>query len=140
MFQITNTFKAMDTDGSGKIELPEFIKQFEEEGFNNKDGVLDIVFAIMDMDGNGYLDKNEFSKLFLFIDQNYSENMEFSEMLSKVADLDGNGIISFDELTQFCKSLNIPIPKNIVKQVGDGVPVSQFNTFLKQVLQMKKKK
>ena len=71
MFQITNTFKAMDTDGSGKIELPEFVNQFEEEGFDNKDGVLDIVFAIMDMDGNGYLDKNEFSKLFLFIDQNY---------------------------------------------------------------------
>ena len=78
MTQISNTFKLMDTDGSGKIELKEFIKQFESEGFDNKDHVLDIVFAIMDMDGNGFLDKNEFSKLFVFIEQNYKENMEFS--------------------------------------------------------------
>jgi hypothetical protein len=36
--------------------------------------------------------------------------------------------------------MNVPMPKNIQKKVGNGIPTAEFNEFLKDVMKLKMKK
>jgi len=100
---LTAVFAAVDDDGSGQIEYPEFLKGF---GLDNTP-LCQKIFYIFDEDHSGFLDYYEFLKA---IDR--YRKMTYDERLAwcfKVYDLDDSGYIDRDELCAIVMDVNYAI-------------------------------
>ena len=108
--QLADTFKAIDTNGDGKLSkqelLEEFLKTMTEEQAADE---VERIFGSADMDQNGYLDYSEFLTATLKKETMISKkNLEAT---FQIFDRDGDGSISAEEL----KSL---LGENILSEDG----------------------
>ena len=61
--ELTELFKLMDSDHSGKIDYTEFIAATMGRSHYMKDSKLRSVFHMVDTDGSGKIDKNELKNI-----------------------------------------------------------------------------
>merc|ERR1711998_185071 len=96
----------VDTDGSGMIEIDEFIQLMvmkeKAAGFSQEDEIR-AVFEIFDTDKNGSISHEELRKGMAKFGEYLSEG-EVTELIKDI-DLDGNGELDFNEFHQFVLSL-----------------------------------
>ena len=90
---------AVDADGSGSIDFPEFLKmmanKFKEE---SKEEEIREVFRVFDRDGNGFVTPSELRCVLCNIGEKLSDE-EIEEMIND-ADMDGDGSINYEEFVK----------------------------------------
>ncbi|XP_045798396.1 calmodulin-like isoform X4 [Trifolium pratense] len=89
----------VDTDGNGTIEFGEFLnfmarKMKETEAEDE----LKEAFWVFDKDKDGYISPNELRSVLRIIGEKVTE--EELEQMIKTADLDGNGLIDYQEFVR----------------------------------------
>ena len=100
LLKITNfllsNFKAMDTDESGKIDLPEFLHMMAKRiaDTNLEEDVLE-AFKVFDKDGNGFITARELKLVMSNLGESLTEQ-EVEAMIIEV-DMDGDGCINYAE-------------------------------------------
>lgn len=90
-------FNAVDTDGSGEIDLAEFTKFFNAvQGcdFSDDKVGLKVLYKLIDADGDGKLTKEEITSFFKRVG-----NEALAEQVMK-GDADGDGFITLEEFVQ----------------------------------------
>lgn len=106
--QLRARFDDLDEDGSGKVDLPEFMAFSLREALRRSKGRAVDLFRIWDEDGSGYIDVNEFGKavvalgfvagrhdvkrLFDTFDEDRSGQIDYKEMAAVLRK--GNGSAS----------------------------------------------
>lgn len=134
--QLREVFKAMDTNGDGKLSREELLNQFSGTMGDAAVEEVDRIMAEVDSDHNGYIDYTEFLKATLDVRTIMStENMRRAFDLF---DKDGSQSISASELKKVMAGEVLSENKlweSIVKEVdqnGDGV--IDFNEFQQIIL------
>ncbi len=87
---------AMDTDESGKIDLPEFLHMMSKRiaDINLEDDITQ-AFKVFDRDGNGVISARELKHVMANIGESLTD-FEVEEMIRE-ADMDGDGAINYAE-------------------------------------------
>ena len=87
---------AMDTDESGKIDLPEFLHMMAKRisDTNLEEDILE-AFKVFDRDGNGFITAKELKLVMSNLGESLSEE-EVEAMIIEV-DMDGDGRINYAE-------------------------------------------
>eukprot|EP00093_Oithona_nana_P006021 06021.XXX_42047_41514_1 [CDS] Oithona nana genome sequencing. len=87
---------AMDTDESGKIDLPEFLHMMAKRiaDTNLEEDVLE-AFKVFDKDGNGFITARELKLVMSNLGESLTEE-EVEAMIIEV-DMDGDGCINYAE-------------------------------------------
>ena len=87
---------AMDTDESGKIDLPEFLHMMAKRisDTNLEEDILE-AFKVFDRDGNGFITAKELKLVMSNLGESLSEE-EVEAMIIEV-DMDGDGCINYAE-------------------------------------------
>ncbi|XP_040583260.1 calmodulin-A [Lepeophtheirus salmonis] len=94
--ELQDLYLSMDTDGSGTIDLPEFIQSMAKRlARNNFEDEITEAFKVFDKDGNGLISSNELKCVM----SNIGEILKDDEVeaLIKEADVDGDGSINYAE-------------------------------------------
>eukprot|EP00928_Gymnodinium_smaydae_P039095 TRINITY_DN26793_c0_g1_i1.p1 TRINITY_DN26793_c0_g1~~TRINITY_DN26793_c0_g1_i1.p1 ORF type:complete len:571 (-),score=84.62 TRINITY_DN26793_c0_g1_i1:15-1661(-) len=91
--RIRDTFKAMDTNGDGKLTLAEFKDGL---GDDRDDPDIDLLIQQMDTDGSGSIEWTEF--LAALASQRLRSCRDACEDAFEILDVDGDGRISLDEV------------------------------------------
>ena len=86
----------MDTDESGKIDLPEFLHMMSKRisDTNLEEDILE-AFKVFDKDGNGVISARELKVVMANLGETLTET-EVEAMISD-ADMDGDGCINYAE-------------------------------------------
>eukprot|EP00297_Palpitomonas_bilix_P004028 CAMPEP_0113902098 /NCGR_PEP_ID=MMETSP0780_2-20120614/21646_1 /TAXON_ID=652834 /ORGANISM="Palpitomonas bilix" /LENGTH=731 /DNA_ID=CAMNT_0000894835 /DNA_START=306 /DNA_END=2501 /DNA_ORIENTATION=- /assembly_acc=CAM_ASM_000599 len=90
-FQLRNSFKHFDKDGSGEIDLDEFECVLRDFGLEVKGKELETLFQYYDVDGNGGVDYYEFIDTMMPRDYSTKEHPLGSSILVKPYQLQGDG-------------------------------------------------
>ena len=87
---------AMDTDESGKIDMPEFLHMMSKRmaDINLEEDILQ-AFKVFDKDGNGVISARELKHVMANMGETLSDT-EVEAMIGE-ADLDGDGCINYAE-------------------------------------------
>jgi calmodulin len=87
---------AVDADGSGTIDFPEFLKMMANK-VKDEDSEEEIreTFRVFDKDGNGYVSPAELRHVLGNIGEKLTDD-EIDEMIRE-ADVDGDGSINYEE-------------------------------------------
>merc|ERR1719277_1641136 len=93
--------RAIDTDGSGKVDYTEFIAATLDHKEYTSKSVLWQAFRVFDKDGDGCITKRELTQVLQMDDLKDSKKLD--EIIDEV-DLDGDGNISFDEFSKMMLS------------------------------------
>nr|ACO11495.1 Calmodulin [Caligus rogercresseyi] len=94
--ELQDLYVSMDTDGSGTIDLPEFIQSMAKRlARNNLEDEITEAFKVFDKDGNGLISSKELKVVM----SNIGEILKDDEVeaLIKEADVDGDGSINYAE-------------------------------------------
>ena len=100
-------FKNIDTDQNGYIEYEEFIRAAVDKEYFLSGNFLKFAFDYFDRDKNGEISFAEVKQLFYQNDNN-KHNAEAQKQLMKnfkEIDINGDGILSFDEFSKMCKKM-----------------------------------
>lgn len=89
---LMDVIRHLDTDGSGNIDYTEFIAATLTKKQYMKREVMWAAFRVFDKDGDGTITKAELAQIL-----NEQENMEYVESMVREVDLNGDGVISFEE-------------------------------------------
>ena len=89
-------FRALDADGSGKIDQYEFISYSLRDALKRSKGKAIDVFRVWDQDNSGYIDLQEFSKAIVAL--GFCCSKEDIKTLFEQLDEDGSGTIEYQEL------------------------------------------
>jgi calcium-dependent protein kinase len=87
---VASIFDAVDIDGDGKLDYSEFCAAAMREGTYRREEALRTAFRVFDRDGNGEISRNELASSLTLL----ADDLDF--LMSEV-DLDGDGVLSFDE-------------------------------------------
>lgn len=90
-------FKMFDASGDGKIQPEEFKEALTAQGIEVQSEIYDLAFYLIDSDGNGYIDSKEFNRFFMDFALAGSD-ADFYDIIGCAADLNGDGVISLNEL------------------------------------------
>lgn len=103
LHELHRSFTGFDKNGDGRISFDEF-KQISSEltGSDGEDQNVKDIFESVDLDGSHYLDYTEF--LAACVDQRIESQEAACWAAFRVFDTDGNGLISFDELSDVIKN------------------------------------
>ena len=100
--ELDTMMKEVDEDGSGEIEFNEFLalmakrSKFGVSGSGGEDWME--AFKVFDKDGDGYISPGKLQHVMVNLGENMSTE-EVHEMVME-ADLDGDGLINFDEFVK----------------------------------------
>ncbi|KAI0233811.1 Calcineurin subunit B type 1 [Lamellibrachia satsuma] len=112
-----------DTDGNGEVDFKEFIEgislfsvkefiegvsQFSVKG--DKESKLRFAFKIYDMDKDGYISNGELFQVLKMMVGNNLKDAQLQQIVDKtiiLADLDGDGKISFEEFCAVVGTLDV---------------------------------
>jgi len=100
-------FNNIDTDHNGFIEYEEFIRAAVDKEYFLSDNFLRFAFDYFDRDKNGQISFNEIKQLFNQSEKNKYNN-EIQSQLQKnfqEMDINGDGILSFEEFVQMTKKI-----------------------------------
>ena len=91
--RVREIFDRFDEDGSGKLDLKEFIEAYKQLKPNVVDSQLEAIFNEADLDGGGTIDFDEFSNM---------ANLPYSEILGKadVQNRDERGLVQVEPSTE----------------------------------------
>ena len=104
--------QAFDTDGSGKIEFPEFLIAFNIRSKGSLEDKLNWTFDVYDINSDGIIDKKELKKMFNMLftmlnvnkkDDKYNVDHRVDEILKKI-DTSGDKALNRDEFVQGVKN------------------------------------
>lgn len=105
----------VDEDGSGQVELPEFITMMTakmSDGDSREE--VEKVFKMFDPDGKGKIEFKDFKKICKELGENMSEDQMHS--MFDHADAGGKGYVSFDD---FFKLMKKKAPQNKLDDMLD---------------------
>ncbi|XP_050248730.1 probable calcium-binding protein CML25 [Quercus robur] len=104
MAELEQVFKKFDVNGDGKISPSELGSIMGSLGHPATEEELEKMIVEVDADGDGFIDLNEFVELNTKgVDSD--EAMENLKDAFSAYDMDGNGVISADELQKVMRSL-----------------------------------
>ncbi|XP_060564297.1 uncharacterized protein LOC132723569 isoform X4 [Ruditapes philippinarum] len=102
--EVEDMIKNADTNENGYVEYDEFISMMQrfrddsEGDPNSAEAKKREAFKVFDMDGNGFIDKHELKYVMRRLGENLSDE-DLKAMFSE-ADLNGDGLIDFDEFSR----------------------------------------
>merc|ERR1712227_975489 len=93
---IQDMVNAVDKDGTGSIDFPEFLMMMalKADSENAEDEIRE-AFQVFDGDGNGYINRQELT----LVMSNLGEKLTTTEIQGMIdeADIDGDGQINYEE-------------------------------------------
>ena len=98
-------FKNIDGDNNGYIEYEEFVRAAVDKESFLEDNVLRFAFRYFDKDGSGEISMDEIKEVF---EESITDKAKVQESLNKIVkevDLNGDGLISFEEFTQIMRRM-----------------------------------
>ena len=100
-------FNNIDADHNGYIEYEEFIRAAVDKDYFLSENFLRFAFDYFDRDKNGEISFNEIKQLFYQNDNNKYNSEAQKQLLKnfKEMDLNGDGILSFDEFVKMSKKI-----------------------------------
>jgi calcium-dependent protein kinase len=99
-------FNNIDTDHNGYIEYEEFIRAAVDKEYFLSETFLRFAFDYFDRDKNGEISFNEIKQLFYQNDNNKHSDAQKQLLKNfKEMDINGDGILSFDEFVKMSKKL-----------------------------------
>jgi serine/threonine-protein phosphatase 2B regulatory subunit len=110
---VEKLFKLFDKDGSGKIDIKEFMIGLSNFTGASKDEKLQFAFAVYDQDNSGSISREELSRILManHLAKTPEEVKRKADTIMMQADKDGNGVITFDEFVAVSKKFpNILYP------------------------------
>ena len=120
MAELEQVFKKFDVNGDGKISASELRSIMGSLGHPATEEELEKMIVEVDADGDGFIDLNEFVELNTKgVDSD--EAMENLKDAFSVYDMDGNGVISADELQKVMRSLGDECSLAECKKMISGV-------------------
>jgi calcium-dependent protein kinase len=105
--KVDTIFNNIDTDHNGYIEYEEFLRAAVDKEYFLSDNFLRFAFDYFDRDKNGEISYNEIKQLFYQNDKN-KHNTEAQNQLMKnfeEMDINGDGVLSFEEFAKMTKRL-----------------------------------
>jgi calmodulin len=102
--ELQSIIHEIDYDGNGTISFEEFVDMmYRRRGtFKNEDDTEIIaLFRAFDKDNNGLITAEEMREAFAKFNEDFSEE-EIEEMI-KDADVDGDGLINYEEFVEMLK-------------------------------------
>ncbi|XP_041360739.1 calmodulin-beta-like [Gigantopelta aegis] len=122
--EVEEMIKNADTNENGFVEYDEFISLMTRWSTNQgpnpeqEDKFME-TFKVFDMDGNGYIDKHELRYVMRRLGENLSE--EDTKAMFQLADLNGDGLIDFDEFCKLMGGLNsFPRQQESTSSMGES--------------------
>ena len=106
MAELEQVFKKFDVIGDNKISASELGSIMGSLGHPATEEALKKMIVEVDTDGDGFIDLNEFVELNTK-GVDFDEAMENLKDAFSVYDMDGNGVISADELQKVTRSLGM---------------------------------
>eukprot|EP00388_Colpodella_angusta_P024410 GDKJ01063917.1.p1 GENE.GDKJ01063917.1~~GDKJ01063917.1.p1 ORF type:complete len:1157 (+),score=269.35 GDKJ01063917.1:1-3471(+) len=136
---MTEVFKALDTNGNGKLSRQELQAGFERHFGKMTSAEMDRIFDAGDIDKSGEIDYSEF--LTMTMNKNSLCNAEKLKTTFKTFDIDGSGKISADELAAIFHGENPPPEsvdnwKKILADVSGNNTEMDAATFAKLMLEI----
>ncbi|GMY18216.1 probable calcium-binding protein CML25 [Fagus crenata] len=120
MAELEQVFKKFDVNGDGKISSSELGSIMGSLGHPATEEELEKMIREVDADGDGYIDLNEFVELNTKgVDSD--EALENLKEAFSVYDIDGNGVISAEELLKVMRSLGDECSLAECKKMISGV-------------------
>ena len=102
--QLREKFADLDEDGSGKVDLHEFIAFSLRDALKRSRGRAIDLFQIWDADKSGYIDQNEFGKAIVAL--GFVAGREDIKKVFDSLDEDGSGEIEYKELATMLRKGN----------------------------------
>ena len=99
--QLKEKFADLDVDGSGSVDLPEFIAYSLRDALKRSKGRAIDLFRVWDEDDSGYIDKAEFGKAIVAL--GFVAGREDINKVFDMLDEDGSGQIEYKELNTILK-------------------------------------
>ncbi|KAK8246599.1 hypothetical protein HDK90DRAFT_500722 [Phyllosticta capitalensis] len=101
--ELRDIVNELDVDTSGSIDFEEFLKMMAAKAKSmDSEQELRQAFAVFDRDGTGTIDAGELSHVLKSLGEKLSE-AEIEEIIRQ-ADVDGDGMIDYNEFVRFIKS------------------------------------
>lgn len=110
---VERLFSMFDKDGSGKVDIKEFVVGLSNFTGASKEEKLQFAFAVFDADNSGSISKEELTKILVanHLASSQEEVRRKADTIMMQADKDGNGVITFDEFVAVSKKFpNILYP------------------------------
>jgi calcium-dependent protein kinase len=100
--EVDKIFSKIDYDNNGTISFDEFLKAAIDKKKLITDEKLKAAFALFDMNGDGDIEAKELQEI--MGENNDNQGDVWAKMIEEV-DLDGNGVIDFEEFKDMMKKL-----------------------------------
>ncbi|XP_041016591.1 calmodulin-like protein 11 [Juglans microcarpa x Juglans regia] len=97
--ELQTMINEVDVDGNGTIEFGEFLNLMARKMKENEaEGELKEAFKVFDQDQDGYISPNELRHVMINLEERLTDE-EVDQMI-RDADLDGDGLINFEEFVR----------------------------------------
>ena len=101
-------FKMLDADGSGKVDLHEYVRWALRDALNRSSSRVIDLFKQWDDDGSGEIDKKEFRKAIKSMGFDFFADDSEIDMVFDDFDLDKSGKLDYKELNKQCAAARPP--------------------------------
>jgi len=133
--ELEKVFKQFDVNGDGRLDATEIAAMMKHIGKNPAEA-KDFI-AQIDDDGDGFIDQKEFNAMHAMGKLSTPEEIKKAFAMF---DLNGDGVVTADEIQQMCKCLSKDVADQLIRDLdknGDGQ--INFNEWL-QAMQNRKGK